>query len=48
MTWVKNNAKALLFLILGIVFIFVGVHLGEVQLVFQNAVRICLECVGIG
>ena len=32
----------------GIVFIIVGVMRGEAQIVFTNAVNICLECIGIG
>lgn len=35
-------------LILGIVFIVLGAVRGEVDTVFAKAVRICLECIGIG
>ncbi|MDY6037763.1 MAG: CD1871A family CXXC motif-containing protein [Eubacterium sp.] len=33
---------------IGILFIIYGVHRGEVNTVLSKAVRICLECVGIG
>jgi hypothetical protein len=32
----------------GVVFIVLGVYRGEVAIVFTKAVRICLECIGIG
>ncbi|EPD78550.1 MULTISPECIES: CD1871A family CXXC motif-containing protein [Atopobiaceae] len=38
----------IVFLLLGGVFVVYGASRGEVQTVFAKAVRICLECVGIG
>ena len=35
-------------LILAVMFITVGITRGEVGTVFMKAVRICLECIGIG
>ncbi|MDD7769426.1 CD1871A family CXXC motif-containing protein [Suipraeoptans intestinalis] len=35
-------------LAIGIFFIVYGAYRGEVETVFSKAVRICLECVGIG
>jgi hypothetical protein len=35
-------------LALGIVFIFIGIFRGEPGLILQKAIRICLECIGIG
>jgi hypothetical protein len=32
----------------GVVFIVLGVYRGEVAIVFTKAIRICLECIGIG
>lgn len=32
----------------GVVFIALGVYRGEVAIVFTKAIRICLECIGIG
>ena len=33
---------------LGLVFVFVGVLRGEPGMILQKAIRICLECIGIG
>ena len=38
----------ILFLLLGCAFVVYGASRGEVQTVLGKAVRICLECVGIG
>lgn len=35
-------------LLLSIVFIVAGVYLGEVRTIFNKAINICLECIGIG
>ena len=35
-------------LALGIMFVFIGVFRGEPGLILQKAIRICLECIGIG
>ena len=34
--------------IIGIVMTFVGVYRGEAETVLTKAIRICLECIGIG
>lgn len=47
----KARGKRLLWIVLvawGAFFIFVGAARGEVFIVFQKAVNICLECIGIG
>ena len=34
--------------VLGIVFMFLGVYRGEANIVLAKAIRVCLECIGIG
>ena len=34
--------------ILGIVFMFFGIYRGEADVVLAKAIRVCLECIGIG
>lgn len=43
----KNLAVAF-FLMLGAAFIVFGIMRGEQTVVLQKAIRICLECIGIG
>ena len=40
--------KAFLTGLIGIVFMVFGIYRGEMATVFAKAVRICLECIGIG
>lgn len=45
----KSRTFTYLVLALSIVFIFVGTYYGDEHLiVLQKAVRICMECIGIG
>ncbi len=34
--------------LLGVICIMYGAHRGEIDTVFSKAIRICLECIGIG
>ena len=44
----KNNRAAYMLLALGAAMAAVGVYMGQYGSVLAKAVRICLECVGIG
>ena len=44
----KRNAAALALLALGLVMMGVGIARGEAAVVLTKAVRICMECIGIG
>lgn len=35
-------------LVLSIIFVFFGITRGEVGIVFNKAIHICLECIGLG
>jgi len=48
---IKPKKKSLLWVFLaaaGILFLIIGVMRGEAFIVLQQAVTICLECIGIG
>ena len=44
----KRSMIALGVFLLGAVFVVVGLTRGEAATVFQKAVMICMECIGIG
>ena len=44
----KETAAQLALLVMGVVFIVHGAVRGEAGLVLAKAIKICLECVGIG
>ena len=44
----RRSALAWGVLLLGAVFIAVGIWRGEAAVVLQKAIRICMECIGIG
>ena len=41
-------ALQLILIAMAIAFVCLGVYRGEVESVFTKAIRLCLECVGIG
>lgn len=40
--------KALITSVIGIAFMVFGIYRGEMSTVLAKAIRICLECIGIG
>ena len=44
----KQRYKTILILLLAVVLIVAGVIDGQNEQVFEKAVRICMECIGIG
>lgn len=43
-----NKALRSILLIVSIIFMFGGITRGEMSKVYTKAVRICLECIGVG
>ena len=48
MKWLKNRGAGILLLAGGIIFLAIGVIRQEHLTVLEKAIRICLECIGIG
>lgn len=48
MKFLKRNFQTLLALVIAVVFILYGIFRSEVGTVLLKAVKICLECIGIG
>lgn len=46
--FLRKNRWAILVLVIGLLFIAIGVRRGEVETVFRKAVNICMECIGLG
>lgn len=46
--WFRKNKAAVAILIVGIIFISIGIARNEEGIVLIKAVRICMECIGIG
>ncbi|MTQ98277.1 thioredoxin [Pseudoflavonifractor sp. BIOML-A6] len=48
MSFLRKNRSAAAVLLIGLLFVVVGVWRGEVEVVFRKAVNICMECIGLG
>ena len=48
MSFQRKNRSAAAVLLIGLLFVAVGVWRGEVEVVFRKAVNICMECIGLG
>ncbi len=46
--FIKNNSKSLIVLAAAIALLAAGIALGQYSQVLGKAIRICLECIGIG
>lgn len=44
----KQNKLAIFLLVLGVVLLCAGLAQGGYRDTFQKAIRVCLECIGIG
>ena len=44
----KKAALQVLFLLVGVAMLYFGIRRGEVDTVLSKAIKLCLECVGIG
>ena len=44
----KSRLIALVLLCMGIGMMYIGVHRGEALVVMNKAIRVCMECIGIG
>ena len=44
----KRNSIATAVFCLGILFFVLGITRGEVEVIWQKAINICLECIGVG
>lgn len=48
MNWLKEKGAGMLMLAGGIIFLAIGLIRKEHLTVLEKAIRICLECIGIG
>ena len=44
----KSRLTSLGLLCMGIAMMYIGVHRGEALVVMNKAIRVCMECIGIG
>ncbi len=48
MKFLRDNKVALIFLGLAAALLIIGIFRGEAEAVWQKAIRICMECIGLG
>lgn len=46
--WIKSRAISIILASVGVVMFVYGLTSGEAEIVLAKAIRICLECIGIG
>ena len=44
----KSRLTSLVLLCMGIAMMYIGMHRGEALVVMNKAIRVCMECIGIG
>ena len=44
----KSRLTSLVLLCMGIAMMYIGVHRGEALVVMNKAIKVCMECIGIG
>ncbi|MDD4075614.1 MAG: CD1871A family CXXC motif-containing protein [Eubacteriales bacterium] len=47
-SFLKSRSAAVALLLIGIVGVLLGLSMGEEHVVLQKAIRICMECIGLG
>ncbi|MBO4415340.1 MAG: hypothetical protein J5824_05090 [Lachnospiraceae bacterium] len=46
--FITNNAKSFLALLAAVILVIIGILTGQYSQVLSKAIRVCLECIGIG
>ncbi len=44
----KSRAFSILLVMISIAMMYIGMHRGEALVVMNKAIRVCMECIGIG
>ena len=44
----KSRALSILLVMIGIAMMYIGAQRGEVLVVLNKAIKVCMECIGIG
>ena len=46
--FLKSRALSIIIIVISIAMIYYGYNNGEIKVVLDKAIRICMECIGIG